>query len=101
METSFDVELLNVCKYVTKEDNRKRTMLNYRLLDNNALQSKGDKFKGYSVLSQYYDGHEVYDKIPAEWCGCKVTFVLTKQVSQFDPTKEVSRVVKINDINLV
>lgn len=101
METKYEVELLNVCKYVTKEGSKKRTMFNYRLLDSTALQSKSELFKGYAVLSQYYDGHEVFDKIPSEWCGCKVTIVVKRVPSSYDPTKEISKVITVNDINLV
>lgn len=95
------VELLNACKYETKEDKKKRTMIGYRILSEEANQSKSDKFKGYAVLNAYFDGHEVYDKIPNNYFGKSVKLVIKKETSPYDPMREVSRVVKINDIDLV
>ena len=97
----FEVELLNVVKYERKEDKSKRVMISYRLLDPKALQTDSDKFKGYSVLTFYFDGHEVFDKIPSNYCGKACKFYTKKEVSVYDPTKEFNRLIKINDIDLV
>ena len=97
----FKAELLNVIKYERKTDKSIRTMISYRLLDPKALQTESTKFKGYAVLNAYFDGVEVFDKIPDKYCGSACDFVMKKEVSTYDPTKEFSKLVKINDIDLV
>lgn len=97
----FKAELLNVTKYERKEDKSPRTMITYRVLDPNALQEKSEKFKGYACLNAYFDGHDVFDKIPAKFCGTACDFVMKKESSVYDPTKEISKLVKINAIDLV
>lgn len=100
-QNAVQVELLNVCKYETKEEKKQRTMINYRILSEEALQQRSEKFKGYAVLTAYFDGWEVYEKIPNNYCGKAVNLIIEKTQSPYDPLKEISRVVKINDIDLV
>lgn len=97
----IDVELLNVIKYEKKEDKKPRTMLTYRLLNKDALQTSSEKFKGYACLNAYFDGFEVYEKIKPELCGTAVKLTVEKKPSSYDPMKEISVIKKINDINLV
>lgn len=100
-QNEVQVELLNVCKYETKENKKQRTMINYRLLNEEANQSKSEKFKGYAVLTSYFDGWEVFEKIPENYFGHSVKLIIKKETSLYDPLKEISKVVKINDIDLV
>lgn len=95
---SMEVELLNAIKYVTK-DKRNRTLIHFRVLGENAVSSS-DKFKGVTILDGYFDGFEVFDRIPVNYFGCKVTLYYEKQPSKNDPFKEVTKIVKLNDINL-
>lgn len=97
----YDVELLNVIKYEKKEDKKPRTMLTYRMLSKDALQTNSEKFKGYACLNAYFDGHAVYDKIKPELFGTAVKITVERKPSSYDPTREVSNVIKINDIDLV
>lgn len=97
----IDIELLNVIKYEKKEDKKPRTMITYRLLDKSALQSDFEKFKGYSTLNAYFDGFEVYDKIPVELCGTACKLIVETKPSSYDPMKVTKIVKSINDINLV
>ncbi len=97
----IDIELLNVMKYEKKEDKKPRTMITYRLLDKSALQTDFEKFKGFSTLNAYFDGFEVYEKIPAELCGTACKLLVETKPSSYDPMKETKIVKSINDINLV
>lgn len=96
---TMEVELLNVIKYTTK-DNRQRTMIHFRLIDDKANVCT-DKFKGIGILDSYFNGHDVFDKIPLEYFGRKVNMTLDKVQNPTDPRKETTRIVKINDISLV
>lgn len=97
----IDVELLNVIKYEKKEDKKPRTMLTYRMLSKEALQTSSEKFKGYACLNAYFDGYDVYEKIKPDLCGTAVKLTVEKKPSPYDPMKEISVIKKINDINLV
>lgn len=98
MENTMEVELLNVIKYTTK-DNRNRVILRFISLDKNSITTNS-KFKGISIIEQYFDGFEVFDKLPQELFGTKCT-ITTKRVSSFsNPLQQVIKVVKVNDIDL-
>lgn len=94
------IELLNVIKYETKEK-KQRTMITYRLLDKDAIITSSEKMKGYATLNAYFDGYEVYNKIPVELCGTACDMELESKVSSYDPTKETKVVKTIADISLV
>lgn len=97
---NIKVELLNVIRYERKEDKKVRTMINYRVINDDSL-ANNDKYKGYSVLTSYYDGDEVFKKIPHKLCGTAVDMFIEKVPSVTNPLKETSLVKKINDISLV
>ena len=99
MENKMDVELLNIVKYTTK-DNRNRCILRFRPISNDSLQNNA-KFKGLSVIETYYNGFEIFDKIPLEYFGCKVSIILKRDINPLNPLKQQLQVVKINDIDLV
>ena len=99
MDNTMEVELLNVIKYQTK-DNRERTMLRFRSIDKDSF-SDNSKFKGYSVIESYYDGYDVFDKIPKELFGVRVVINLKRLINPSNPLKQSLKVVKVNDIDLV
>ena len=99
MDNQMDVELLNIVKYTTK-DNRNRCILRFRPITDDCVQSN-DKFKGLSVIETYYDGFDVFDKIPKELFGVKSTIVLKRSINSNNPLKQQLKVVKVNDISLV
>lgn len=98
-ETKMDVELLNIVKYTTK-DNRNRCLLRFRPISENCV-SVNDKFKGVSIIDTYYDGHEVFDKIPNNYFGSNVEITLQQVSSSSNPLQQRTIVSKVNDINLV
>lgn len=97
MDNKMDVELLNVIKYTTK-DNRERTLLRFRPISKDCVSSN-DKFKGVSIIETYFDGFDVFNKIPLEYFGANVE--ITTRTNYSNPMKPTLKVVKINDINLV
>lgn len=99
MENEMEVELLNVVKYTTN-DNRKRTILRFISLDKDTILDN-DKFKGINVIDTYYDGFEVFDKIPKDLFGRKVVIQTKTITSASNPLLQILKVVKINDIDLV
>lgn len=63
-----NIMLLNVLAYEKKETGKKGTRLGLIFSEKESLQDT-DKFKGFSEISLYYDGHEVFNKIPVSWIG--------------------------------
>ena len=98
-ETKMDVELLNIVKYTTK-DNRNRCLLRFRPISDNCV-SVNDKFKGVSIIDTYFDGHEVFDKIPNNYFGSNVEITLKQVSSSSNPLQQRTIVCKVNDIDLV
>ena len=98
-ESKMDVELLNIIKYTTK-DGRNRCILKFRPISDNCV-SISDKFKGVSIIETYFDGHEVFDKIPNNYFGSNVEMTLKQVTSSSNPLQQRTIVSKINDINLV
>lgn len=98
-QQKMEVELLNVIKYTTK-DNRQRTLLRYRPINDNCV-SNIERFKGISVLESYFDGFGVFDKIPLDYFGANVDLYYEKIPRSDDPFKDTTKIVKINDISLV
>ena len=98
MENELEVQLLNVVKYKTK-DNRDRTILRFISLDKDKMVNN-DKFKGITIIDMYYDGYDVFDKIPFDLVGKRVT-VTTEVISNIsNPLLQTLKVIKINDISL-
>lgn len=98
-ETKMDVELLNIIKYTTK-DNRNRCILKFRPISDNCV-SISDKFKGVSIIETYFNGHDVFDKIPNNYFGSNVEMTLQQVTDNSNPLKQKTIVSKINDINLI
>lgn len=63
-----NIMLLSVLAYEKKETEKKGTRLGLIFSEKESLQDT-DKFKGFSEISLYYDGHEVFNKIPVSWIG--------------------------------
>lgn len=51
--------LLNFMRYTSKKDNSPMTKVQFAFCD---LQD-ANNYKGYTVIDQFYKGHEVYDKL--------------------------------------
>lgn len=97
-EITMDAELINVIKYTTN-DNRQRTIIKFISLDKDSISSN-DKFKGIAIIENYYDGFQIFDKIPVDLFGKKVLLTLKKSTNPSNPLLQVFKVIKINDINL-
>lgn len=98
MENTMEVELLNVIKYTTK-DNRNRCILRFISLDKSSITTNS-KFKGISIIEQYYDGFEVFEKLPIDLFGQKCTITTKRVQSPSNPLTQTVKVVKVNDIDL-
>ena len=99
MDNQMEVELLNIIKYTTK-DGRNRCILRFRPLTKDCIQST-DKFKGLSIIETYYNGFDIFDKIPSDLFGVRSTIVLKRTINSNNPLKQQMQVVKVNDIDLV
>lgn len=99
MDNEMEAELINIIKYTT-HDNRDRTIVKFISLDKEAI-TQNDKFKGISIIENYYDGFSVFDKIPLDLIGKRVILTLKKTTNPSNPLLQIFKVTKINDIDLV
>lgn len=81
-------ELISILAYTDKKSNTPKTRIGYRLLDNKYRQDTA-KLKGFSELSVYIDGHDAFNKIKADWCGCQVELELEERPSTTNPLRNV------------
>lgn len=98
-ESKMEVELLNIVKYTTK-DERNRCLLRFRPIFENCV-SVNEKFKGVTIIDSYFNGHEVFDKIPNDYFGSSVEITFTQINNPNNPLQPRIIVTKVNDISLV
>lgn len=82
-----NIMLLNVLAYEKKETGKKGTRLGLIFSEKESLQDT-DKFKGFSEISLYYDGHEVFDKIPLSWIGRPLVAYIKDVSSPSNPIRK-------------
>lgn len=99
----YQVELLSCLTYTNKEG-KLSTRLGYRLLNSQYLQDS-EKFKGYSEMSYFTDGTELFDKLKSKHFGVQAELVTEERPSLKNPLRKITVVksVKIGDelINLL
>lgn len=94
------IELIGLLKY--EKDGKKGTRIAYRFLGKEFYaDGSNGRSKGFSDLQLFLDGHDVYDRIPADWCGKECTIEYSKEPLPNNPFKERVVFKKLNDIDLV
>lgn len=78
------IMLLNVLTY--EKEGKKGTRLGFIFAEKDSL-GETDKFKGFKEISTYYDGHEVFNKIPLGFIGKPITAFITEKKNPFNPMK--------------
>lgn len=100
---TYKVELLSCLTYKDKEGNLS-TRLGYRLLSPDYLQDS-DKFKGYSEMSYFCSGTELFDKLKKEYFGVQAELTTEERPSRSNPLRKITVVksVKVGNelINLL
>lgn len=89
---SYDVEILNMVKFRSKEGIEK-VRIAYRLLDTKTI-SNTEKFKGYADLSVYVDNTRPFN-LPVEYYGKHLKFEFRVEPHPNDPVKKITKLVKI------
>lgn len=84
------IMILNVLAYEKKDTGKKGTRLGLIFTNEDSLQDV-EKFKGFSEISLFYDGHEVFNKIPSNWIGRHITAYIKDISSPINPmrTKQI------------
>lgn len=82
-----NILLLNVLAYEKKDTKKKGTRLGLIFTDKDSLQDT-EKFKGFSDVSLYYDGHDVFNKIPVSWIGRPLTAYIKEISNRSNPMRK-------------
>lgn len=89
----YQVELINCLTYKNKEGNLS-TRLGYRFLNPEFLQDT-DKFKGYSEVSYFADGIDLFNKLKKEYFGTAVELITEERPSKSNPLRKITYVKSI------
>lgn len=99
----FQVELLS-CLTFKDKDSELSTRLGYRLQSPDYLQDT-DKFKGYSEMSYFCKGTDLFNKLNKSMFGVPAELVVEEKMSPSNPMKKtaVLKSIKVNNelINLL
>lgn len=82
-----NILLLNVLAYEKKDTKKKGTRLGLIFTDKDSLQD-AEKFKGFSDVSLYYEGHDVFNKIPVSWIGRPLTAYIKEISNPSNPMRK-------------
>lgn len=100
----LQVELLSCLAYADKKSNEPKTRVGYRMLEEQYRQDTAN-LKGFSELSFYIDGHDLFNKLKKEYFGVQAELEVTSQPSKNNPMKNIQIVKTIrvgnNVINLL
>lgn len=86
-----EIEIINLLKY-DSEKAGKGTRLSFRMLGTQYL-SNYKSLKGYEIKDCYFQGHEVYEKVPETFIGAKVVAEIIEDPNNTDPLK-AKRIIK-------
>lgn len=81
------VQVLSMCKYTSKQDNKQRIRIDYIVNEETYLRDK-ENFRGFAVLTVYLDNIDNWDYLTVDLVGAPVEFLFDKVPSTYDPTKE-------------
>lgn len=79
------IMLLNVLAY--DKNGKKGTRLGLIFAEKESLGST-DKFKGYKEISLFYEGHEVFNKIPIDIIGRPITAYIKEVTDPINPLRK-------------
>lgn len=82
----MQVELLSILLYKDKNGGDSCRVA-YRPLETKYCEN-AEKFKGYGELSLFIKGRDVFDKVPAEYCGTALTFIFEEKQSYKNPLRK-------------
>lgn len=89
----YQVELLSCLTYKDK-DGDLSTRLGYRLLSLDYLQDSS-KFKGFSEMSYFCKGSDLFDKLSKQHFGVQAELTTEERPSQSNPLKKITVVKSI------
>lgn len=94
----YKVELLSCLAYNDKKSNEPKTRLGYRLLEDKFRQNTKN-LKGFSELSYYIDGHDVFNKLESTYFGVQAELEISTEPSKSNPLKsiQVLKSIKVGD----
>lgn len=81
------VQILSMCKYTSKKDNKDRIRIDYICNDTNYKNDK-ENFRGYPVLTIYLDNLENWNYLTADLVGKPIELMFRKEPSTQNPLKE-------------
>lgn len=84
----YKVELLSALAYTDKKTNEPKTRIGYRLLEDQFRQDTKN-LKGYSELSYYIDGHDVFNELKATYFGVVAELEISTEPSKSNPLKSI------------
>lgn len=94
------ITLTGCLVYEDKTTKELKTRLGYVMADPNFKQNT-EKFKGYAELSAFYDGVEIFNKIPVEFFGVPCIATLENKPNPRNPLREVKVIKSIKCGNSV
>ena len=89
----YSVELISCLTY-KDQDGEKSTRLGYRLLSPDYLQDS-EKFKGFSEMSYFCKGTELFDRMKKDFFGVQAEIVTEERPSKNNPLRKVTVVKSI------
>lgn len=94
----LQVELLSCLAYKDKKDGSPKTRLGYRMLEEK-YRNNTQTLKGFSELSYYINGHELFNAIKPEYFGVQAIIETTEEPSVTNPLKNVIKLksIKVGD----
>lgn len=84
----LQVELISCLAYKDKKTNEAKTRIGYRLIDPKYRQNT-NRLKGYSELSSYITGHDVFNRMKPEFFGVAAELEGDEEVSPTNPTRKI------------
>lgn len=97
-----EIKITLTCSLVYEDKTTKelKTRLGYVMSDPSFKQNT-EKFKGFAELSAFYDGREIFDKIPVDFYGIPVIATLETRPNPRNPLRETKIIKSIKAGNNV
>lgn len=97
----LQVELISCLAYDDKKTKEPKTRIGYRLISPEYRQNT-KTLKGYSELSAYIPGHDVFNRMKPEYFGVAAELDGEEVISPSNPTRKILKLksVKIGNDNI-
>lgn len=86
------ITLTSCLVYEDKTTGKNKTRLGYMVADVSFRQDS-EKFKGFPDLSVFYDGTDIFTKLPVDWFGVSVIATIENKPNPRNPLRE-NKVIK-------